>query len=291
MIFKQCSFCRFIVSIFDKFVFEEDVSEKDLREDGDVVLSYYSTSKGSLTLGVNSEGRTVSRSIVALEGSYSMVSSDNILQARRVTGMEMDITMILGWINACEKFHGEKCQPRSITRPNGLEMIPSFRVIDVLDFCVITAPNPCRYISLSYVWGGVPLFRLTKENKVLLSQPGSLKEHSAWSYIPQTIRDAIILTQQLGERYLWIDSFCLVQDDLEDLQNGISTMDLVYELSYMTIIAGAGSHAHFGLPGIRKQSRIVDQEAVEVIPGLQLTTLQSLTNRLETSEYSSRAWT
>jgi hypothetical protein len=135
------------------------------------------------------------------------------------------------------------------------------------------------------------MFKLTTENLGVLAHPGMLREAATWSYIPQTIRDAIDLVQQLRERYLWVDSMCLVQDDKADLESGIVTMDLVYEHALLTIIAGAGSHAHFGLPGVSKNSRIVKQRVVEVKPGLHLTSLRSVSKCLESSEYGNRAWT
>lgn len=46
--------------------------------------------------------------------------------------------------------------------------------------------------------------------------------------IPQTIQDAITVTVELGERYLWADYFCVDQFDPE-LRNGtISHMNVVY---------------------------------------------------------------
>jgi hypothetical protein len=34
--------------------------------------------------------------------------------------------------------------------------------------------------------------------------------------LPQTFQDAIVFTRKLGMRFLWIDSLCIVQDDIED---------------------------------------------------------------------------
>jgi hypothetical protein len=286
---RHCPFCRFVVSTFDQYVFEEDINERDWRRDCEIKLCY-STSSGLLTLSVMNTP-DVTRWIGVLRDSHSTNPLHKIRLARPMASTQVDIKMILGWLDACVRFHGEKCQSKTTDESGGFSTTPYLRVIDVLDLCIITAPSSCRYVTLSYVWGGVPMLKLTKENKYHLSQPGSLKENLIWGYIPQTIRDAITLTQQLGLRYLWVDSLCLVQDDEAELQSGISAMDLVYEESYVTIIAGAGTHAHFGLPGMRDHSRTVKQEVVEVIPGLQLAIVRPLDRQLDASEYSRRGWT
>lgn len=55
--------------------------------------------------------------------------------------------------------------------------------------------------------------------------------------LSKTFRDAIWLTRQLGERYLWIDSLCIVQDDPKDLETQIGLMGRIFEESYCTIAA------------------------------------------------------
>ena len=55
--------------------------------------------------------------------------------------------------------------------------------------------------------------------------------------LPRTIRDAIHLTQLLGEKYLWIDALCIKQDDAEFKTARILEMDQIYTASALTIIA------------------------------------------------------
>jgi len=63
------------------------------------------------------------------------------------------------------------------------------------------------------------------------------------------------LVSAIGERYLWVDSLCLIQDDPADMKNGIDHMDLVYEGAIMTIIAAIGNHINAGLPGLHPGTR------------------------------------
>ena len=42
------------------------------------------------------------------------------------------------------------------------------------------------------------------------------KKEIMWTALSKTFQDAITTTQELGIRYLWIDSICILQDDKED---------------------------------------------------------------------------
>jgi hypothetical protein len=88
-----------------------------------------------------------------------------------------------------------------------------------------------RYMTLSHCWGKVIPPRLTKQTV------------DAWHVrlpdeeLPQTFRDAIWLTRELGERFLWIDSLCIVQDDPAELKTQIGLMGAIFEESFCTIAA------------------------------------------------------
>lgn len=81
------------------------------------------------------------------------------------------------------------------------------------------------YVALSYVWGAVSNFRLTKSNLAPLLVPGTIGE--VFSTLPKTICDAITLCIRLGVQYLWVDALCLLQNDEEDLEQGINVMDRI----------------------------------------------------------------
>ena len=46
--------------------------------------------------------------------------------------------------------------------------------------------------------------------------------------IPKTFQDAIKVTRWLGVKYLWIDSFCIVQDDVLEWQTEAAKMADIY---------------------------------------------------------------
>jgi hypothetical protein len=53
--------------------------------------------------------------------------------------------------------------------------------------------------------------------------------------MPKTIQDAVVLTRELGLRYIWIDALCIVQDSREDFLRKAAVMGDLYSLAALTI--------------------------------------------------------
>jgi len=115
-------------------------------------------------------------------------------------------------------------------------------------------------VALSYCWGAAATLMHQKSNSVSLRTDEAL--HT--SKIPATIRDAIALVQGVGERYLWVDALCIVQDDLVSKGVHLTQMGLIYSLATFTIIAAAGEDADAGLPGVLSVTRMVQQDTIEL---------------------------
>ncbi|KAF2807152.1 HET-domain-containing protein, partial [Mytilinidion resinicola] len=135
------------------------------------------------------------------------------------------------------------------------------------------------YLALSYVWGGATQLQLTSENFTSLSTENGLNELS--DSIPRTIKDAMILCKNLGERYLWVDTLCIVQDDESDRHFQISNMANIYSQAVLTIVAASGSSADAGLPG-----HISSINGTELI-----STRHDIVPLIENSPWYSRGWT
>lgn len=65
--------------------------------------------------------------------------------------------------------------------------------------------------------------------------------------VPKTYRDAVAVAQKLHVRYLWIDSLCIIQDDLDDWRTESLLMDQVYKNALFNIAATAASDSREGL--------------------------------------------
>lgn len=68
-----------------------------------------------------------------------------------------------------------------------------------------------------------------------------------WSTIPKVFQEAIEFTQKLGIRYLWIDSLCIIQGDLDDWRREAANMPQVYQNALLTIAATDSSDGSEGL--------------------------------------------
>lgn len=101
------------------------------------------------------------------------------------------------------------------------------------------------YVTLSYCWGGPQLLELRKAR--LDSYVAGLPIHE----LPQTILDAFRVTQELGFRFIWIDSLCIIQDSLDDKLQEISRMAEIYNRSSLCIVAANSASVQSGFLGPR----------------------------------------
>lgn len=99
------------------------------------------------------------------------------------------------------------------------------------------------YIALSHCWGPLELQPL----RTLKSNVEELSKAIPWNHLSKTFQEAIWLTQSLGIRYLWIDSLCIMQDDLQDWREQSAVMGEVYGNSYLAVAATRAANGSEGL--------------------------------------------
>lgn len=126
----------------------------------------------------------------ALERCYeacSLVTVTTIdqLRARTIAPNSVDYSKFMDLLETCEKEHKVSCAIEP--RPNVLGL----EVIDIRTQKVVKAPDRCKYLALSYVWG---------------KKSGSSVAHNIRNP-PPVIRDAISVTKYMGYRYLWVDRY------------------------------------------------------------------------------------
>jgi hypothetical protein len=153
--------------------------------------------------------------------------------------------LALKWISKCDKYH------KNCKATGNKNFLPS-RLIDVGDkssvdpSLLITANSfnllvGAKYVTLSHCWGSIEIKKL--ENANLADMKKAIVESS----LPQTFQDAIRVTRELGVRYLWIDSLCIIQDSWEDWFQESSRMGDIYSNSYCTISATGAEDGSMGL--------------------------------------------
>ncbi|KAH8660529.1 heterokaryon incompatibility protein-domain-containing protein [Xylariales sp. PMI_506] len=156
---------------------------------------------------------------------------------------------LLNWLSWCAKNHhvcervqGEQktdgSKPPARLLQLGSTENPTLRVVDFLD-------PETKFAALSYCWGKGQQVKLTSTTL------GDFRAAIAEDALPQTIKDAIILTRELGIEYLWIDALCIIQDSAEDWQAESGKMANVYGAAYVVISADRGESCDAGFLGSR----------------------------------------
>lgn len=96
------------------------------------------------------------------------------------------------------------------------------------------------FASLSYCWGGQQSFQLDKDTRHLLAEGIEITQ------LPKTLQDAIRVSIRIGIDYIWIDAFCILQDDPEDKGQEIARMPLYYGANTVTICAASADKSSQG---------------------------------------------
>jgi hypothetical protein len=213
---------------------------------------------------------------------------------RRLQEGCVDKGLLKQWLHICENQHGMLCKQPDLERRDLFSIPPpkEVTVIDVSRNCLTVLPPGARYITLSYCCPPKTNFVTIKDNKAALMVEGAIGFHTA--SLSNTIQDAIDCTRELGEKYLWVDSLCIVQDDGRDKHHQISQMDLIYSNAELTIVAAhyVENDSSSGLPGYRPGSRSVCPQNISIAQGLELAiALPCLEDLLSRTRWDTRGWT
>ncbi|KAF2688745.1 HET-domain-containing protein [Lentithecium fluviatile CBS 122367] len=153
------------------------------------------------------------------------------------------IEQIKHWMATCDRLHPE-CE-----REGG--RIHSLRLIDVGPLDGKQMPTlvegledtrKFEYITLSYRWGDPSADMLTTTTKTINQRKAGIPMH----LLPNTMRDAAIITRALGIRYLWIDALCILQDLNTDWEVQSANMAEIYSRSVISISTHAARTVHDG---------------------------------------------
>lgn len=132
-------------------------------------------------------------------------------------------------------------------RLDSLPTLPT-RVLDVQaegtsEGCRIVQTNGLtgKYAALSHCWGGmiIPVLSAETIQKFL--------EDLLVSQLAANFQDTVKITRELGIRYLWIDSLCILQDSKSDWQVESAKMAAVYQNAAVTIYAATSPGSKHGI--------------------------------------------
>lgn len=164
----------------------------------------------------------------------------------------IDLDLPKAWLQDCLRDHGDTCS----TSDFGTSSVSSDLIlVDTVQSCLVRHQFPGRYLALSYVWGQVNNFHTMTASFRDLCKTGSLDEaalNTSSLRLPRTIRQAMKLTRAMGQRYIWIDSLCIVQDGTDKIDQ-INAMASIFSNALLTIVA-QGVDADAGINGLRNIS-------------------------------------
>lgn len=235
---------------------------------------------------VEARCRESGSTIVRRRGSPIM---DAICQPRLV-GPLFDAKIAREWLGYCQNHHRGPCM-------SNIEMVTGLCLIDCRSRTVVAAPADAEYVALSYCWGqpGPRWFQwwtraASAQDPIVHSDADSdgIVCHLP-AKVPEVISDAMLVTASMGFSYLWVDRYCIDQNNAAKHVQ-INQMDSIYQKAGLTIIAAAGDTPSYGLPGVGLRPR--RQQLACSAGDLDFwSTMSHPYETLESSPWFKRAWT
>ncbi|PMD43096.1 HET-domain-containing protein, partial [Hyaloscypha variabilis F] len=192
--------------------------------------------RGQILNGYRSNGSLIIRFDGSIEIKCRQLASSNCRALPTgsfescATGTSLAFEQCRKWVSDCSQNHAVCCV--------GNTVLPR-RVVDIghmgehkFSPRLIESDNHVgEYSALSHCWGSSDLLKTTT---------GTLADRKLsipWDSLSKTFRDAIIVTHELGLRYIWIDSLCIIQDKFADWDTESKNMGAIYGNSKVTIAA------------------------------------------------------
>ncbi|KAL6866438.1 hypothetical protein ACO1O0_002549 [Amphichorda felina] len=157
-----------------------------------------------------------------------------------VVGTVGNFNIARSWLKECRESHPNCSLGQTPELPT--------RVIDIGPLDGSETPRVflsegmrAEYVTLSHCWGGKISPLLTGDTL------SSFQVALPYSTLPANFKDAIRITRELGCRYVWIDSLCIIQDSKGDWQQESKKMAPYYSNSTLTICALASSGSTTGI--------------------------------------------
>lgn len=184
---------------------------------------------------------------------------------------EFDLGTFRNWFGYCNRNHKLLCR-------SAKSDLCGTRLIDCQEQCIVEHGPKMPYVALSYVWGQPKAQREVTNGKQLPTQLSLL------------IRDAMAATLAMGFLYLWVDRYCIDQDNPEVVHQQIQQMGAIYGNAEVTIIAAAGQDENYGLPGVGR-SRPVNRTVAQLGEIAVVWAPKDPQAAIKSSYWSTRGWT
>ena len=223
---------------------------------------------------------------------------------------KFDPTTVTQWINQCEQEHSTSCSStsgpfsESITlidckesqvcrlghNPSECNSCPGKRLCTMQVSSDSFEQGGYEYTALSYVRGNSTPANLEPDTDANPTPPSSITLGPRLNNIPDAITDAMQVTMSLDRRYIWVDQYCIDQNDIDHSHSQMSQMRHIYEKADLTLVAATGEDATRGLSGVQQQRKNLSW--THSISGMTLRLVPRLPRAsILSSKWNSRAWT
>ncbi|KAH6706503.1 heterokaryon incompatibility protein-domain-containing protein [Leptodontidium sp. MPI-SDFR-AT-0119] len=167
-------------------------------------------------------------------------------QAARVlhSGEEYDPETWRGYFKEHHPYH-HNCHKACMEKilPSHLIDVAEHEVdIRIVQTEISAIDNEVRYAALSHCWGSSELMPIRTLKANVQNTPYDITYES----LSKTFKDAVTITRKLGLRYVWIDSLCIVQDDVDDWNRESKKMGNIYANCYVNIVASDAADSSVG---------------------------------------------
>lgn len=148
-------------------------------------------------------------------------------------GSSTSFRIIRQWLQHCDKNHPQCQVQQKHVLPTrlldvGTATSPAIRIYETQD------GDTMQYIALSHLWGQGAHF-CTRAHNI-----DEFKQAIDFGSLPETFQNAVVATRELGLRYVWIDSLCIIQGPGGDFEQEAEKMEGVYSAAYC-VLAGCYS--------------------------------------------------
>ncbi|OAL44083.1 HET-domain-containing protein [Pyrenochaeta sp. DS3sAY3a] len=240
---RGCKMCGLIVQLMKDYdtldtfrKLEARLRWLDVQKTAPLSVQNSGTSSGQI-IWVNYPGK-VNQSCIARDAQDMRFYSAALEADVDVYEEQRDVLEIAKeWVESCAHNHEDCNVTVNETLPTRLISVAGPTPHLVLTEGWESKPQFC---TLSHCWGTEPFLKLTVDNYE------SFLSRIPTGELPKTFQDAIHISRKLGVDYLWIDSLCIIQGNIEDWRREAGLMSNVYGGSYINIAASSATNAHEG---------------------------------------------
>ena len=233
--------------------------------------------------------------------TYSAISGQPIRLLNHQTSRSLslqglaDLSRCRAWVEECGDAHADCSKIQSDATTAQGKANERFKLIELASRNIVELGNAIgvSYATLSYVCGrSDTLWKLPKASKMWTRDLSGRKTHPLPANIPRTIADAMTIADRVGFRYLWVDSFCITQDDPVELQAQIGAMLDIYTRASICIVAASAEDSHAGIPGVSRLRQLDQGCQIQLKEGMMIGLPQpSFSDLLKPYKWMNRAWT